>query len=307
MNELLNMKTFARVADLGSFSSAARELGVRQPTVSRRMAELEQALEVALLVRTTRTVELTEAGRRYLEQVRTVLEQVEVARDAVRSAAAVRGTVRLATATATATRLVVPSLPDFLERHPNIVLSMDLSERHVDLASERVDVAIRVGGPVVATLAGRRLRNVERWFVASRGWVERWGMPAELDDLRAHTGLVYAPSGSHPAGWRIEDRWVRPGRMLTASGGEPLRVLALAGAGVGLFPDWLVDSDVDAGDLVRVLPTVQVPTMPLWIVWPKQRYQRAATRAFIDWAVDTLGQAPSGESASSSRAAPDAW
>lgn len=292
MNELVNMKTFVRVADSGSFSAASRELGVRQPTVSRRMAELEDSLRVPLLVRTTRSVELTDAGRRYLEQARVVLEQVELSRDAVRHAAALRGTLRIATVGSLASRLLIPELPNFLEAHPGVCVSLELSSRHVDLVTENIDVAIRVGGPVVATLAGRRLREVHRWFVASPSWVEHHGMPNGLSDLESTRGLVFSGTGDHLPGWKVDGEWIRPQRVVTSNAGEPLRDLALAGAGVALLPDWLVGCDLDAQTLVRLLPETAVPTLPLWIVWPQHRYQRAATRAFVDWAIEAVGAVP---------------
>jgi DNA-binding transcriptional LysR family regulator len=289
MNELENIAAFVQVADRGSFTEAAKALGVRQPTVSRRVAELEEALESALVVRTTRSVSLTDAGQRYLEHARGVLEQVAESRDVVRREGALAGELRLTAASSLVEHVLCLELPSFLDKYPRVDVFMNLTERHLDLAAERIDVALRVGGPDSADLAGRRLRSVERWLVASSAWVAAHGMPASVGALEGHTGLVFAASDSHPRGWSMGGTWVEPRRVLVCTSGTPLKALVLSGVGVAVLPDWMVAEDVASGRLIRLLPDALSPSLALWLVWPRHRYQRAVSRALVDWATERLG------------------
>lgn len=283
MNELSNLETFVKVADLGSFTEAARALGVRQPTVSRRVAELERSLGVALVVRTTRRVSLTEAGLRTLEPARVALDALERTREAAHAPDELEGILRIAAPVSFTTVWLAPRLGSFLERHPALDVVLELSERHVDLVGEGLDVAVRIGGPDQATLMGRRLRPVRRHLVASPAFLARHGPLEQPEDLERHTGLVFAPAGQQPRVFQVQGRDIAPARVVTVSNGLPLRQLARDGVGVAMLPDWLVEDDIEAGRLVRVLPELSAPPLDLWVVWPRHRFQRAATRAFVDW------------------------
>lgn len=282
MNELEGMRTFVAVADAGSFTAAARSLGTRQPTVSRRIAELEASLGADLLVRSTRSVALTDVGARYLERAREALDAAAAARE-VAAGGELEGVLRVTAPVALTEAWLASRLPTFLAEHPALDVLLELSERHFDLVADGIDVAVRVGGPDTAVLAGRRLRPVERWFVASPAWVAAQGQPRTPTDLEPHTGLVFAPAGTRPRGWTVGGRAVTPARAITSTNGQPLRRLALDGVGVALLPDWLVGNDVERGQLVRLLDDVAIPRLDLWVVWPSQRYVRAATRTFVDW------------------------
>ena len=283
MNELENLVTFIRVADAGGFTAAARSLGVRQPTVSRRISELEAALGVALVQRTTRQLSITEAGLRFLERAREAVDATERAMDAARSSGFLRGELRI-TAPVSLTQVWLGSrLGEFIRQHPHLDVFLEVSDRHVDLIGERMDVAVRVGGPDATSLVGRRLRSGERWFVVSPGWLDLHGQPDSLDDLAPHTGLLFAAAGTQPRAWTLGDLSVTPRRAIVASSGLALAQLAKDGLGVALLPDWLVEEGLASGALVRVLPGYQSARLDLWVVWPVHRYQRAATRAFVEW------------------------
>lgn len=134
---------------------------------------------------------------------------------------------------------------------------------------------------------------VERWFVASPAWVAAHGMPETIETLRDHTGLVFAPADVWPRAFEGEPS-VAPARVVAATSGQALRELAIAGVGVALLPDWLVERDLVTGTLVRVLPEIGGSPLPLWVVWPEHRFQGAAVRAFVTW-VDSLSfDGPSG-------------
>lgn len=283
MNELENLVTFVRVADAGGFTAAARSLAVAQPTVSRRISELEAALGVALVQRTTRQLSITEAGLRFLERAREVVDAVERARDAARLSGPLRGELRITAPVSFTHVWLGPRLGQFVHEHPTLDVFLDVADRHVDLVAERMDVAVRIGGPDDANLAGRRLRPGERWFVASPSWLEAHGHPTSFAELAQHTGLIFAAAGTQPVGWTLGGVAVAPQRTIVASSGLILAQFAKEGLGVALLPDWLVERDLATGALVRILAELQSPRLDLWVVWPVHRYQRAATRAFIEW------------------------
>jgi len=283
MNELENLVTFVRVADAGGFTAAARSLGVGQPTVSRRISELEAELGVALVQRTTRQLSITEAGLRFLERAREVVDAVERARDAARFSGPLRGELRITAPVSFTHVWLGPRLGQFMRQHTMLDVYLDVADRHIDLVAERMDVAVRMGGPDDANLAGRRLRSGERWFVASPTWLEAHGRPASFSELAHHTGLIFAAAGTHPDGWTLEGVSVTPQRVIVASSGLTLAQFVKDGLGVALLPDWLVEQDLATGALVRLLAEQQSPRLDLWVVWPVHRYQRAATRAFIEW------------------------
>jgi DNA-binding transcriptional LysR family regulator len=227
-------------------------------------------------------VTLTEAGHRYLERARDLLDAAAAAREVV-ATSDLQGQLRVTAPVALTEAWLASLLPEFLHAHPGLDVFFEISERHFDLVADGIDVAIRIGGPDSSTLTGRRLFPVERWFVASPAWVEQHGHPAVGADLEQHTGLIFAPSGTRPRGFPLSGGTITPSRAITATNGQPLRRFALDGLGVALLPDWLVFGDVERGNLIRVLADVDTPRLDLWVVWPQQRYMRAAARAFVEW------------------------
>lgn len=288
MNELECLQTFIAVADSGSFTAAAAQLGVRQPTASRRVSDLEDHLGVALLTRSTRSVAMTEPGRRYLIHARAVLTALQAAHDAATGSDRVSGPLRVAAPVSFAHSWLAPRLPGFVSAHPEITLDLALAERHVDLIADGLDVALRIGGPDAATLTGRRLRSVHRWFVASPEWCGACQVTSAR--VETGTGLIFAAPGTRPRRWSTPQGDLKPRRAITASNGQPLRELALGGQGLALLPDWLVADDVTAGRLRRVLRDHEPPAMSLWVVWPTQTYVPTAVRAFVDWVAHEVAE-----------------
>jgi DNA-binding transcriptional LysR family regulator len=286
MNELQNLETFVHVADAGSFTGAARALGIRQPTVSRRIAELEAHLGVPLVRRSTRSLDLTESGLRYLEHAREVLSAMTRAREAVVREGPLGGTLRIAAPVSLATTWLAPQLPEFLASHPDLDLQLELSEEHIDLVARHIDLALRVGGPDAATLTGRRLRPVHRWLVASPAWLAAHGPIEDVSQLAEHTGLVFSPPNRPQSAWPLRTGFLSPARVVTASNGLFLAELVIRGVGVGLLPDWAAEDHLARGRLVRLLPEVTAVPLSMWLVWPDHHYQRAAARAFIAWLSD---------------------
>jgi DNA-binding transcriptional LysR family regulator len=289
MNELETMDTFVRVIEAGSFSAAALILGVAQPSISRRVAALEAELGVALLVRTTRKLALTDAGTRYLEAARAALAAVERARRAaIDEATRIEGRLRIAAVASFGSEWLAPRLPEFRAQYPRIELQFYFTERFVDLVAEGMDLGVRIGGPDLADVRGRRLGLVPRHFVASPAWLAEHGAPASPEALAHAHGLVFSAGAGWrgwPMAWDGRDVWVRPATITSATAGDFLRALARAGEGVTVLPDWLVAHDLAAGTLVPVSPQVRLAGRELWLVWPDHPYPRAATAAFVEWMV----------------------
>ena len=276
------MESFVLVADTGSFTAAAARLGVRQPTISRRVAELEEELGTALLLRSTRSLALTEAGHRYLERARDALASVVAAREAATGSPRLTGSLHVAAPLSFTHSRLAPRLPAFVSAHPDLQIDLQLAEHHPDLVASGIDVALRLGEPEHPALDGRRLLAVQRTFVASPAWCEGRSLPLDAAAFSTVTGLQIAAPGTRPRSWRGTDA-PAPARLSTATSGQPLRELALAGVGVALVPDWLVLDDLERGDLVRVSPPLDPPSEWLWVLWPAHRFRSAAARTFVDW------------------------
>lgn len=220
----------------GSFSAAAKILGVGQPSVSRRVHALEHQLGVSLPRRTTRQLSLTEAGTRNYEAAQRALAALEEARHAARDASGrVRGRLRITAPVSFSTAWLAPRIGEFSATHPDVDLHLFFSEQHVDLVEAGMDWGIRIGGPQSAQLKGRRLGSLARRLVAGRARVNRHGLPKTPEDLEPARPLVFAAE----PGWRgwavsFEGRpaLIRPRQTTSASSGDFLRVLVLAGEGV---------------------------------------------------------------------------
>lgn len=287
INEIEAMRAFVQVVEAGSFSAAAQAMGVGQPSISRRISALEEELGVSLLVRTTRSLSPTEAGARYHEAAVQALAAVEQSRRAATDAASmVRGRLRVAAPGSFTRCWLGPRLPEFIERHPDVELHLQLSERHIDLVAEAMDLGVRIGGPDRAELRGRRLGPVHRRVVASPTWVDRHGRPESVHDLTRLRGLVFSGQANWK-GWPLREGsktiWVRPERILSATSGDVLRVLTLAGEGFSILPDWLIADDIEAGRLVPLLSPDTAPGFDAWIVWPSHVFPTATARAFRGW------------------------
>lgn len=284
-NDLL---IYAHVADLGSFSRAAEKTGLPKSTVSRRISALEQTLGERLLLRTTRRQSLTEFGLLLLEHARQVVAEV----DAVGTLrelrhAAPSGRLRVSMPSDMGNLMLADMLAEFVARHPEITLEVDLSARRVDLLGEGFDVAVRVGELASdSLLAARRLAVLSRSLYASPAYLERHGEPLAPPDLQRHQSLRLLGRDGEPAPWvliRGDDRWVGvpPGRV-TANAPELLLRLARLGGGIALVDDPLAATDVQRGTLRRVMADWCPTGVPASAVFPGRKLMPAKTRVFVD-------------------------
>lgn len=251
------------LAQQGSFTAAAARLGVSKAAMSQRIAELERAARVSLVRRTTRSVRLTEAGQRLVDDTRAAFEQIEISLARVRDQAAQpSGLIRLTAPVALARQQLVPVLAQFLKDHPEVRIEMDLSDRISALASEGFDLAIRHTEWPPDTHVASPLCRTESVLVATRSYLRRKGLPRKPSDLQAHHCLHYPRAQESPA-WTFErQNGAQAGQRQTvpvagpfsANNSEALREAALAGAGIALMPDFSAQTALQQGKLVRVLP-----------------------------------------------------
>jgi DNA-binding transcriptional LysR family regulator len=292
-NDLL---IFARVAEAGSFSRAAEQLGMPKSTVSRRISLLEDRLGERLMLRTTRRLTLTEFGTILLEHARQLAAEVEaVAALAESRQARPSGRLRVSMPSDFANLLLVDMLAAFVALHPAISLELDLSPRRVDLVGENFDLALRMGElPDDATLAARRIGVFPAGLYAAPAYVAEHGEPATPDDLARHDALRLLGRSGEASGWTLlrgDERWegVPPGRT-SANSPELLIRLARAGAGIAAVPDYFAAPYVRRGELRRLLPDWCLPAHTAWAVFPGRRLMPAKTRAFLEMLLAALGE-----------------
>lgn len=284
-DRLHSLAIFRRVARCGSFSRAARELGLSQPSVSRTVSEIERSLGVTLLVRTTRAVALTEAGADYLARVEAILDAFDEAEHAVRGASALKGSLRLGVSSSFGLREVVPRLAQFLTLHPGLSVDLVVSDRHDNLITEGIDIAFRLGALADSTVRARRLGEVPRILVASPIYLKNKPPVLEPQDLEAHS-LIVGPGVTPPAlDFRRGEEAVRiraRGRVSCGSN-EGATALARAGLGITASSLWCLAHELESKALVRVLSDWTLPPVELHAVFPPGRAPSPAARAFADY------------------------
>jgi DNA-binding transcriptional LysR family regulator len=288
MDRFQAITAFARVVETGSFARAADRLGVSVSAVSRQVGDLEGHLGARLLNRTTRRLSLTESGQAFYERCVQLLADLEEAETLV-SAATLdpRGTLRLTCGTTFGARHVAPVIAAFQGRHPRVRFDIDLSDRFVDVVEEGFDLAIRIGEVRSQALIARRIGTTTLICTAAPGYLERHPAPRVPADLAQHACLTYAYAPERNV-WRFRDpqgteHAVDVSGPVHANHGETLTMLAVAGAGVHLEPDFIVAPFVRAGALIPLLPGYETPSVPIHAVYPSRRHLSAKVRSFIDF------------------------
>jgi len=278
---------FSAVMDVGSFSGAAERLGQTPSGVSRTIARLEKHLGMTLLHRTTRRLQLTDEGAWLLERARAILadlEHTELEAAARRSQPS--GLVRVNAATPALDHLLAPLVPAFLDAYPLVQLELTSGETVVDLIEERADLAIRIGQLPDSTLNARRLGSSRIRVLAAPGYLERHSTPLNVAELAHHRLLGFTRPATLNT-WPLahegaEGYTITP--AVTASSGETVRHLALAGAGIASLSDFLTRADIAAGRLMPVLPEAALPwDQPVWAVFYKQGALAPRVTALVDF------------------------
>jgi DNA-binding transcriptional LysR family regulator len=242
------MEAFVLVVDTGSFSAAARRLKVGQPAVSKLVAQLEERLGVKLLVRTTRGLTATEAGLKYYERARRSIEEADEAESAARGAGSgLTGRLRICGAVTFARIHLIPRLPEFLARHPELEMEVVLDDRNIDLVQERIDVALRMGRLSDSSLTARRIASGRHVVVGTPAYFERTGKPTAPGDLAAHQAVIYdQEAGGQDWTFQRDDAEIAvalKGR-LRVSAAEGVRAVVLAHAGIAVASEWMFSPEI---------------------------------------------------------------
>ncbi|HEX6103291.1 MAG TPA: LysR family transcriptional regulator [Alphaproteobacteria bacterium] len=287
---------FAAVVERGSFSGAARALGISKSAVSKSVAALERRFGARLLNRTTRRLSLTEAGAALDQRAQRILAEAEAAeQDLGRLSAAPRGRLKVSAPMSFGNLHLAAALPEFLQRHPELSLDLNFSDRQVDLVEEGFDVAIRIGTLADSSLVARKLANVRRVVAASPGYWRRHGTPRHPRDLKDHNCLLYAYLSSGDT-WRFRGPSgpvaVRVSGNYRANNGEALTRAAAAGLGVVVMPVFILAEDLAAGRVTTALDGFVAAEPALYAVTPPGRAQAPKVRAFIDFMVEWIGPTP---------------
>jgi len=298
MDRLAAMEAFVQVVEAGSFSAAARLLGVGQPAVSKTVAQLEERLGVQLLLRSSRRLTPTEAGQTYYEHARRSIEAADEADLAARDTnSGLTGRLRFSAAVTFARLQVVPHLGDFLADHPALAIEAVLDDRNVDLMEEGIDVALRMGELTDSSLVARRLGAVKRIVVATPAYLAAHGEPRLPADLPSHPAIVYALAGGGGT-WTF----TRKGQGAPQKGGSPgtsvsvtlqdrlrftaaegMREAVFAGLGLAVSSEGMFEPELSQGKVKAVLTDWQLPALGLWAIFPAGRRASMKARRFVDF------------------------
>jgi len=286
MDRLTSLTVFSRVVECGGFSAAARRLNMSTTMVSQHVQALEERLGARLLNRTTRKVNLTEIGRAYYERAVQILADLEEADNLAGALqAAPRGVLRLYTSSVLA-RFLAPVVSEYLAHYPSVRVDLTTGESMVDLVEEGFDLAIRTLPPPESSLIVRKLAPWRNILCCAPAYLERHPAPGALDELAHHNCLRYAfyPYGDD---WRFEApdggvASVRVSGNLVTTSADTLRQLALDARGLFLAPSFVVDEDLRAGRLVRVLETYRPVEFAINAIYPHRRFVSAKVRTFLD-------------------------
>jgi DNA-binding transcriptional LysR family regulator len=286
MLDLNDVLIFVRVVQAGGFSKAARLLGMPVSTVSRRVAELEEKLGVSLLVRTTRSLRVTEAGSAYLAHGRAIAAELEQAESLATSLQSIpQGVLRITAPVDFGNQFLGEILRDFLKTHPRVEADVALTERVVDLIGEGFDLAIRVGELEDSSLLSRRLGSLGLQLVASPAFLTERGSPRGCADL-ARFSCIRFTGDEEPDVWRLSgpngEHAVRVRGRVSANNMALIRELALAGEGIALMPHFFCADDLRAGKLRVVLKDWVNAPGPVHVVYPRHRFVLPKVRSFVE-------------------------
>lgn len=296
MDRLKQIESFVAVSTKGSLTAAATAEGVAPAVIGRRIDALEERLGVKLLVRTTRRISLTHEGSAFLEDAQRLLADLSNAEASV-SAGGLQasGHLRIAAPAGFGRRHVAPLVPRFVGLHPEVSLSLNLSDRLVDLVNEGFDCAVRVGDLPDSSLVSVRLADNRRLCVASPTYLGRRGRPTRPEDIARHDCLTLSSEASQTRGWAFtvdgQLHHVRPSTRLDCSDGQVLHAWCLEGLGLAWRSWWEVEADVRAGRLLSVLDEYAAPPNGIYAVFAQRKHLPLRLRLWIDFVKEAYGDA----------------
>lgn len=286
------MRMYVAVVDGGSFAAAADKLDISRAMVSKQIQKLEEHLGTRLMNRTTRRLSLTETGRAFYERSTQIMGDVEEAEQiAGQMTRRPQGVLRVAIPLSYGQHRLAAVIGHYTQAYPQVQLDISLSDRKVDLIDEGFDLAIRIGAMPQSDLIARKLGGVHSIVCAAPAYLASHGAPQTPADLAGHACLGYTLTGTG-AEWRLEGAdgsvTVPISGPIRADNGDIIRLAALGGAGIVFQPQFIVDDDIAAGRLVRVLPEWQSAELGVYAVYPSRKHLSAKVRTFVDFLVAAL-------------------
>jgi DNA-binding transcriptional LysR family regulator len=292
-DRLQELSVFVRAAESGSFSKAARELGLSQPSVSRIIGELEARLGVKLLLRTTRRITVTDAGALFLTRAREVLADIEDAEDAARGVDSLRGTIRIVMPVIYGTRQIIPRLPRFLAEHPLLRVELSVVDERQDLVAEGADVAIRLGPLDDSAFGARKLETMPRFLVAAPSYLAARGTPKTPADLAAHD-CIFGPGLFGRATWSFTrngaETSVDVQGRIHADSGPGVFASVLAGLGIAMTSPVMAASEIKSGTLIPLLKSYKLAPVDVHAVFPAGPRLSTKVRTLVDYLAAELAK-----------------
>lgn len=301
MDKFKQLESFVAVATLGSLSAAARAEGVAPAMMGRRVDALEARLGIKLLARSTRRLSLTSEGSALLEEAQRILRDLSDTEARIaQGSAKPSGHLRISAPAGFGRRHVAPLLPAFTQTYPDVTLTLDLTDRLVDLIEERYDCAIRIGELDDSQIVGIRLADNQRVIVAAPAYLHVYGRPNTPEDLAHHNCLSFGAQGNQAKGWLLrhkgQTRAIRVKGNLACSDGAVLHEWALAGNGLAWRSLWEVREDLATGRLISVLDEYAAPSNGIYAMLPERKHLPLRVRVFVDLLKANYAQASYWES-----------
>ncbi|HCR2161405.1 LysR family transcriptional regulator [Enterobacter asburiae] len=295
MNQLLAMRAFVRVVQAGSFNRAADQMAIPRSSLSKLVNDLEKHLGTKLIHRTTRTISVSAEGLDYFHEAERIIDAVDAADTSLQGKKhKPSGHLRIDATVSFAHCLLIPALPDFHQKYPDITLSLGINDRTVNIVGEAVDCAIRAGALNDMTMIGRKLFELDYVTCASPDYLARYGEPTSPEDLRDNHRIVsyfYATTGKplpliFIANGNTQEIYAS---QFAANDGEGVMGMLLKGLGVGQHLRRFAQPHIDAGKLIPILTRWSQPRLPFHLVYPPNRHQSARLRVFMNWMIERFG------------------
>lgn len=289
MEDLSAITSFVRVVEARSFAAAATQLGMTPSGVSRAVSRLETRIGVRLLFRSTRALRMTDDGESFYRRCKDILADLGEAVDALGYARInPQGKLRVAVNVSIGRAALIPNLAEFEARYPDIRLELSMSDRNIGLIEEGIDCAIRMGELEDSNLIARKLGYFNNVLCAAPDYLQRYGAPTSIDDLKQHRCINYVyPTSGRPYQWQFDTPNGRVGldvdARLLINDGESVIQAAMAGLGIIQAPHWLVASAINHGKLRVIMEDTISIGSPVWIVYPQRKHLSARVQAFIEW------------------------
>lgn len=290
--DLSVLQTFIEVMRQGSFTAVAKERNIDPSSVSRSISGLEKELGVRLFQRTTRHLAPTEAGMTYFNRIEPLMEQMQQAVELVTEASGQpKGTLRITASVSFGIKCIVPLLAEFEATYPDVSLDLLLTDSRLDLVTERIDLAVRLGKLKDSTLIAQKLMSTKYAVCASPDYLKQQGQPYQPEDITQHNCLLF-PFPGFSTHWIFKNHQKEIAKIpvkgrTVISNAIGIQQCALAGMGLALLPHWLTNKELESGSLIKVLPSYDVTATDFqtsaWLVYPSKSYIPLKVRVFIDF------------------------